>query len=509
MTSGKVYLVGAGPGDPTLLTLKAKQLLEQGDVVVYDRLIDIKILSLTRPDAELLDVGKERSTPSRLAQARINERLIAEARNGKKVVRLKGGDPFVFGRGGEEALALSRAKVDFEVVPGISSVVAAAAYAGIPVTHREVASTVTLVTGSEDPTKPGSPVDWPHLAVTEGTLVIVMGRQNLADIAEALVAGGKSKDTPIALVQWGTLPRQQTVVGTLGDISENADEAKLEPPIVAIVGDVVRFRKELNWYESRPLFGKRILVTRTRSQASTLSAMLTDRGAIPMEVPTISILPTDKKDLSESLGNIRNYDWIVFTSANAADAVFRQLETLGLDARVFGGTRVACIGPETAGQLREYGIIADFVPEEYRSEALVEGMGKQDMTGKRILLPKSDIGGEVLGEGLTQLGATVEQVTAYRTVTPPVAKQRLIEVVAEGIDMVTFTSSSTVRNLMALLDNDPHALSKTIVACIGPVTAKEARALGLKVAIVAREYSVPGLVLAMEESYSGRRTQDR
>ena len=384
--TGKVYLVGAGPGDPELLTLKAKRLLESADVVVHDRLVDARVLAMVRAEAEMVDVGKHRGTGGQSAQALINEVLVKKARAGKTVVRLKGGDPFVFGRGGEEALALAYANVPFEVVPGVTSAIAATAYAGIPVTHRGVARNFTMVTGSLDASHESGPVDWASLAKTEGTLVVLMGRENLGDITKALVAGGRPTDTPVALVRWGTLPHQRTVVGTLKDIVKRADAAKLEAPVVAVVGEVVKLRETLNWYESQPLFGKRVLVTRTRAQASVLSAMLAERGAMPVEVPTIETVPVESKELDRTLKNIGEHDWVAFTSANAVDAVFARLTALGLDARVFGTARVACIGPGTAQHLKMYGIAADFVPNEYVSESLAEGLGKLGMRDKRVLL---------------------------------------------------------------------------------------------------------------------------
>jgi len=503
--TGKVYLVGSGPGDPDLLTLKAKRLLEQADVIVHDRLVDARVLAMARPDAEMVDMGKERGTGGQGPQAAINARLVSEARKGRMVVRLKGGDPFVFGRGGEEALALAYANVPFEVVPGVTSAIAVPAYAGIPVTHRGLAAHVTVVTGSQDPSHESGPVDWAGLAKADGTLVVLMGRESLPDIAKALVEGGRPAGTPVALVRWGTLPHQRTVTGTLADIADAADEAKLEPPVVAVIGEVVRLRETLDWYESQPLFGKRVLVTRTRPQAGALSAMLAERGAMPIEVPAIDVIPAPAKELDKALRHAGECDWVTFSSANGVDAVFARLAAMGRDARALGGVRVAAIGPGTAERLRTHGIVANFVPDEFVSESLAEGLGRLDVKSKRVLVVRSDIGREVLPERLAALGADVQEVVAYRTAAPDGVRERLAESLAGGMDVATFTSSSTVKNLVGLLDGGAKALRGVDIACIGPVTAQAAGEAGLKVAIVATEYTVPGLVRALEEHYSRKK----
>ena len=499
---GKVYLVGAGPGDPELLTLKARRLLETADVVIFDRLVDERILAWAKPGAELVDVGKRPGAKGKNAQAGINALLVAKAREGKAVVRLKGGDPFVFGRGGEEALALAYARVPFEVVPGVSSAVAAPAYAGIPITHRGLASNVTVVTGSEDPGKAASAVDWNALAKTRGTLVVLMGRENLRSIADALVEGGLPPATPVALVRWGTKPQQHTLVGTLSGIAGAADAAGVEPPVVAVVGDVVRLRAKLNWFESQPLFGKRVLVTRTRAQAGVLSAMLTERGALPIEVPTIELKPLATKRLDKAIKALDTYDWVVLTSANAVDILFEKFEASGRDARALHGVAVAAIGPATAERLRAKGIVPDLVPDEYISEAVVKGLAKLGIAGKRVLLPRSDIGREALAQGLEALGAKVDELPLYGNATPTGAAKRLKAALAGGVDIATFSSSSTVRNLAKLLGGDLSPLSGATIACIGPVTAETAGELGLKVGIVAKDYTVAGLVEALERHFS-------
>jgi uroporphyrinogen III methyltransferase/synthase len=502
MRPGRVFLVGAGPGDPGLITLRGLQCLQAADAVVYDRLVDNRLLARARPGAELIDAGKVPGE-ERNRQTETNALLVRLARQGKQVVRLKGGDPFVFGRGGEEAEALQEEGIPFEVVPGVTSAIAAPAYAGIPLTHRRLASSFAVVTGSEDPQKDGSSVAWNSLAQQGGTLVVLMGWENFANIVQTLVQYGRSPGTPVAVVQWGTEPYQRTVVGTLSDIVGKANEAGLSPPVVVVVGEVVELRDKLRWFDSRPLFGKRVLVTRTRTQAGTLSELLSRRGAQPIEVPTIEIRPLEEfAELDGALRRLHGYDWVVFTSVNAVQSVFGRLETLGLDARAFRAARVAAIGPATAASLREHGIIADFVPDSFVSEAVVEGLKGHGMDGCRVLLPRADLAREALASGLSSLGAAVHEVAAYRTVTPEDAGARLREILTEGIDVATFTSSSTVRNLAQLLDGDLGLLSGVTIACIGPITAAGARELGLNVDIVASEYTVEGLVDALEAHFA-------
>ena len=421
----------------------------------------------------------------------------------KRSSRLKGGDPFVFGRGGEEASALAEAAVPFEVVPGVTSAVAAPAYAGIPLTHRGVASSFTVVTGSEAPDKRGSAVAWDRLAQATDSLVVLMGWESLASIVEALLRNGMPSETPAALVQWGTEPNQRTVTGDLSNIEERARSAGLGPPVVAVFGEVVRLRDRIRWFDNRPLSGKRVLVTRTRTQAGRLSDLLAQAGAQPIEVPTIEVRPlTSYDELDAALGTMERYDWAVFTSANAVRIVFGRLDAIGLDARVFRGTEVAAIGPGTETGLRERGIVADFVPGEFVSEAVVEGLGQRGIAGYSVLLPRADIGHDFLPRGLAALGASVHEVTAYCTVTPDAAGARLEEALESGIDIATFTSSSTVKNLTALLDGNLDSLKDTTIACIGPITAAAAGEAGLGVDVTATEYTVPGLVDALTAHFS-------
>ena len=502
---GKVYLIGAGPGDPGLLTVKGLNRLREADVVVYDRLVDRRLLAEVRKEAELVYVGKcagDRATD----QDEIAGYLVRRALDGCVVARLKGGDPFVFGRGGEEAQALARAGVPFEVVPGVSSAIAAPAYAGIPLTHRGISSSFTVLTGSEEPSKEASDVHWGELARSGGTLVVLMGWSSLEKITGNLIKEGMDSSTPVALIRWGTEPYQRTVIGTLETAAQRGREEGLSPPVVAVIGRVVDLRSEVRWFDSKPLFGKRVLVTRSRSQASALSRLLAEEGADAVEVPAIEIRPMDDySPLDRAISSLRDYTWVVFTSVNGVEAFFSRLRTLGLDTRALGGIKVGAIGAATAASLERSGIVPEFVPPQYVSEAVVEAMAGLDLAGSRILLPRADIGRDDLPQGLVRLGAVVDQVHVYRTVTPEGSRERAHERLKDGgIDVVTFTSSSTVENLLGLLDGDSSALGESTIACIGPVTAATARERGLQVDIVAQEYTIGGLVRALREHFGSR-----
>ena len=499
---GKVYLVGAGPGDPGLITVKGLRCLHEADVVVYDRLVDYRLLAQARKGADLVFVGKGPGERV-MEQEEINRYLVDSAMTGMVVVRLKGGDPFVFGRGGEEAQALALAGISFEVVPGVTSAIAAPAYAGIPLTHREIASSFTVVSGSEDPSKEESAVRWDLLARSGGTLVVLMGWGTLDTITDTLCREGMAASTPVALVRWGTEPYQTTVTGTLQDIAQRGKEAGLSPPLVAVIGPVVDLRREVSWFDSRPLFGKRVLVTRSRMQASVLSEMLSDEGAEPVELPAIEIASMD--DYSEvdiAVASLDSFNWVIFTSANGVEAFFGRMEALEGDSRAFGGTNVGAIGPATASALEQHGIRADFVPAEYVSEAIVEALEALDIKGARVLLPRADIGRDELAKGLTRLGAQVEDLAVYRTIMPEDSREKARELLNDGpMDVATFTSSSTVINLLNLLDGDSSILRRVPIACIGPITASKAKEMGLRVDIVAREYTIPGLVSALKEFF--------
>lgn len=500
-TVGWVALVGAGPGDPELLTIRGRRYLEAADVVVYDRLVDQRLLGHASKEAELIDVGKRPGGP-RDRQSEINALLVERVRRGKRVVRLKGGDPFIFGRGGEEVAALAEANVPFEVVPGITSAIGAPTYAGIPLTHRGVASSLTIVTGSESPDKEGGLVDWDVLAKPGGTLSLLMGWENLPAIAQALIDGGREEDTPVAVVQWGTWSNQKTVVGPLGNIADTAKRAGLSNPVVVVVGEVVNLRATSRWFDNRPLFGKRVLVTRSRTQSADLVELLERAGAEPVEVPTIEIQPVDDtSNIDSVVDGLASYDWVVFTSTNTVEQLFGRLGMLGRDARQFHGARVAAIGTATAGALSERGIVADLISRESMSQSLIDGLAEHGVTGRNILLPGAEVRPERLRRGLEELGAVVREVTLYRTVVPSGAGERLTEALEPGVDVVTFTSSSTVTNLVALLEGDVTRLGGARVACIGRVTAETARRAGLNVDILAEDSTAAGLVNAIVAHY--------
>ena len=498
MKAGKVYLVGAGPGDPGLLTRKGERVLGLADVVIYDRLLDPSLLELA-PDADTVFVGKERGRQA-LRQSEINDLLVEEGLAGKTVVRLKGGDPFVFGRGGEEAQALAAAGVPFEVVPGITSAVAAAAYAGIPVTHRGISTSVTIVTGSEDPTKGQTSTDWAALAKTGGTLVALMGWATLPGIVETLRDNGMATDTPVALVQWGTWSRQRTVTGNLANIVERGKQSGIGAPVIVVIGKVAGLREEIGWFDRRPLWGKRVLVTRSRTQASRLIELLSELGAEPVELPSIEIGSLDDyseldRALKDTAGETGR--WVIFTSVNSVDYVWERLRIMGMDARYFAGATVGAIGPATGRVLRERGIAPDFVPKRSVSEEVIAELSGRDWMGTRVLLPGSDIGRDTLASGLARMGAAVQSVSAYTNRRPIGIEERALEAFQRGIDVVTFTSSSTVRNLLDILGNDRYLLNDCLIACIGPITAATAKELGLTVDILATEHNVDGLAEAL------------
>lgn len=503
--TGKVYLVGAGPGDPGLITVKGMQALEKAQVVVYDRLVDPSLLQAVPSAAERVFVGKERGSQE-LSQEGINQLLVDRAVQGLTVVRLKGGDPFVFGRGGEEASELARRGVPFEVVPGVTSAIAGPAYAGIPLTHRGVATTFTVVSGSEDPSKPESSVPWEALAKTGGTLVVLMGWATLEEILKTLACEGLPKTTPVALVQWGTWSSQKTVTGDLSNVMERGKDAGLAPPVVAVIGNVVNLRSNLAWFDQRPLFGKRVLITRSRTQASRLRSLLEQAGAQAVELPTIEIGPLDDyAQLDRALAQIGEYHWVIFASANAVEAVFQRLEFQGKDARSFGPASVGAIGPATAAALAARGIKADFVPSRPVSEAVLKELSGRNWKDVSVLLPAADIGRDELEKGLAEWGAKIERLAAYKNVPVADVGERAKAAFADGVDAVTFTSSSTVRNLVEMLGGDRAAraaLDASFIACIGPVTASTARELSLRVDLEAEEHTVDGLVDSLASHFS-------
>ncbi|MBI4504104.1 MAG: uroporphyrinogen-III C-methyltransferase [Chloroflexi bacterium] len=496
---GSVALVGAGPGDPDLLTLRAALCLAEAEVVVYDRLVSAEVLALIPPRAERVYVGKE-SGAHALDQAGISALLVERARTGQRVVRLKGGDPFVFGRGGEEAEALAAAGVPFEIVPGVTSAVAVPAYAGIPVTHRQVATSFAVTTGHEDPAKGLETVNWPELARGADTLVVLMGVGALDDVVARLLSAGRGAGTPTAVVRWGTTPEQQTVVAPLAEIAAAVRAAGLRPPALLVVGEVVALRERLRWFDRRPLFGRRVLVTRTREQASRLVRLLREQGARPIEVPSIAVVdPEDWSPADGALRRLGDFDWLVLTSANGVQWLFARLAHLDGDARWLAPVRVAAIGPATAAGLRAQGIVPDLVPAEFRGTAVAEALVAAGARGQQVLLCRAAEVPEELASLLRAAGAAVHEVALYRTIVPAESGPRVQEALRAGVDIVTFTSSSTVRNLLALAGAEAGRLEQAIIACIGPVTARTAREQGLRVDLVAREYTVEGLMAALVE----------
>ena len=497
-----IYLVGSGPGDPGLFTVKGVRCMQEADAVVYDRLAPEVLLGYARPDAERVYVGKKPGDPT-LSQEQINALLVEKGRAGMTVVRLKGGDPYVFGRGGEEALALRAAGIPFEVVPGVTSGVAAPAYAGIPVTHRDVSTSVAFVTGHEDPTKGRRDVDWVKLANAADTLVLYMGLGRLREISAGLIAAGRGRKTPVACVRWGTVPAQRTVTGTLEDIADRVSGAALRPPAIIVVGDVVALRESgLDWYERRPLFGRRVVVTRTRPQAGELSADLERLGAEVHEFPTIEIgPPEDFGPLDAAIRELDSFGLIVFTSVNGVEAFLERLRHHGLDVRALPReANVAAIGPATAERIREAGLRVDVIPEEYRAEALIEAIRTDSLAGERVLIPRAKVAREILPEKLREAGAEVVVPPAYESVPSTEGKEGLSLLLQTGeIDCVSFTASSTVENFVGAFGAEEAArlLKGTRAACIGPITADTARKRGLGVDAEADEYTIPGLVEAV------------
>ena len=491
-----VYLVGAGPGDPGLMTARSLELIAAADVVVHDRLIPDTALSCARPDAEVIYAGKEGGGPS-VGQAEINRLLIEHGRAGREVVRLKGGDPFVFGRGGEEAEALRDAGIPFEVVPAVTAGIAGPAYAGIPVTHREMASSVAFVTGHEDPAKSESALDWEALAAFPGTLVVYMGVRQLPQIAERLVRGGRSADEPAALVQRGTWPDQRAVVGTLGTIAELAQREQIRAPTVAVFGPVASLRDSLAWFERRPLHGLAVAVTRARAQVSSMAGKLGRLGARVIETPAIRIEPLDGP-----APRLAEYDLICLTSPNGVDALFARLHAAGQDARAFAGARVAVIGPGTAERLRRQGIEADVVPERFVAEGLVDALAEVPFT--RALVARAEEARDVLPDALRERGAEVDVLPLYQTVIEPLSAEQVTAV--RGADYLTFTSSSTVRNFLTAAGG-PEAWrdgSRPRLASIGPVTSDTMREHGLPPDLEAGRHDIEGLIEAIVADASAR-----
>ena len=497
--NGKVYLIGAGPGDPGLLTLKGRDCLARADVIVYDRLADPRILGWSREDAEKIYVGKA-SSHHTMKQEDICQLLAKLAAEGKTVARLKGGDSFVFGRGGEEALLLREKGLPFEFVPGITSAIAVPEYAGIPVTHRKVAASFAVITGHEDPTRPHSGINWKGLATGVDTLIFLMGVENLKNITARLVENGRPADTPAALVRWGTHPEQRTLVTTLGNAYDDVQKAQLKPPAIFIVGNVVRLRDQLNWFETKPLFGKTFVVTRARAQASSLTKRLEEEGAAVLEVPAIRITdPEDYAPLDNAIDHLAQYRWVLFTSANGVDRFFERLAAHGKDARAFAPCKIGAIGSATADTLDAYGIRADLVPATYKAEDLTEALLPLLQKGDKVLLARAARARNVLPDALRAAGAGVDVVAVYRTAADCGNKDELVAALKNGtVDCVTFTSSSTVTNLLDALGTEKGLLDSVTLAAIGPITAQTCKKQGLFPAVMAEKYTIDGLVEALK-----------
>lgn len=506
--SGKVYLVGAGPGDPGLVTVRGMECLRRAQVVIYDYLAGEALLVHAPADAELIYAGKIGGRHNQ-EQDEINRLLIAKAAEGKLVVRLKGGDPFVFGRGGEECQALQAAGIPFEVVPGVTAAVGAAATAGIPLTHRSYTPSVAFVTGHEDADKTESAIDWPRLSTGSGTIVFYMGIKHLRRNMAQLVAHGRPAETPVALVRWGTTPLQQVLTGTLADIADRAEAAGFKPPALTIVGEVVNLRQQLAWFDQRPLFGKRIMVTRAADQAGEFSRMLEERGAAVIECPTIRLTAPDSWDeLDAALDELAGFDWLVLTSANAVRFFFGRLRERGGDSRSLGRCKVCVVGPKTAELVQAQGIVPDLVPEQFTAEGVVAAFSAAGVAGQRVLFPRADAARDLIMVELTGLGAEVTAPVAYCNRLPeqvPPAALRALE--ERQIDLITFSASSTVRNLAALFGGAGRLgemLDGVVVASIGPITSTTCRELGLTVGVEPQHSTLPDLVTVLEKHYAPR-----
>ena len=498
---GLVVLVGAGPGDMGLLTLSGKQWLQKADVVLYDHLVNPDMIRFTQKSAEMIYVGKKEGVAS-MEQEQINNLLINKAREEKIVVRLKGGDPFIFGRGGEEIQAIQAVGIPFIIVPGVTSVTGVAAYAGIPLTHRHLSSTLSIFTGSNEKNQGDIHIDWEKIASRSGTLVFLMGARKLPLIVEKLIKFGKSPDTPIAVVQWGTTARQKTWTGTLGTIVEISAEDKILPPALTIIGEVVNLKSKIEWYEHLPLFGKTVVVTRKGDQADSMIDRLRELGAEPFFFPVIeTIAPDDWSPLDNALNNLSQYDGLIFTSVNGVRFFAERLKTIEQDIRELKGARVYTIGPKTAEAVRDLGIRVDVVPENFVAESLIESIGNAE--GKRFLIPRATVARETLPEQLRKMGALVDVAPAYKTVLPSQSVDALEKRLKEGsVDVITFTSSSTVTNFLTLTGEQLlPAIKNTKIACIGPITAKTARDAGLNVEIMPEQYTVSSLMDAIEIFY--------
>lgn len=503
---GKVYLVGAGPGDPKLITVRGQECIRACDVVVYDRLASPRLLKFLKPGAEKVYVGKlpDRHT---MKQEEINQLLVDLALEGKVVTRLKGGDPTVFGRVGEEAELLYDNGIEFEIVPGITSAIAVPAYAGIPVTHRDLASSMSIITGHESPDKLDRSIHWDKVTNATGTLIFLMGVAKIGYIAEQLIRHGKSPETPVALVRWGTRVEQRTIVGTLQTIERIVAEANFKPPAVIVVGEVVRQRDKLSWYERKPLFGTRVMVTRARAQSSDLSERIEELGGEPCEFPVIATRepsePAAVQAIESALRAAERYDWLIFTSVNGVEYFFADLKKLGIDIRAFHKARIAAVGPRTAEALERRGLLIDVLPVKFQAEGLLDSLADSLKPGQCALLPRGDLAREVLPRELKARGIEAVEIDVYETVIAEDQEEETLKLLVEGkVDVITFASSSSVTNLLAVMkrmgvDNPQHILQNIEIACIGPLTAKTAAEAGLKVTIQPEDATIDALIDAI------------
>ena len=502
---GKVYIIGVGPGDYKLMTIKAAEYISRADVIVYDRLVNSRVLSYAREDAEMVYVGKMPDHHA-VPQDGINDILVKKAQEGKLVARVKGGDPFLFGRGGEEAECLYNNGIEFEIVPGVTSAIAVPAYAGIPVTHRDCCSSLHIITGHERPDKSGSSINFEVISRLEGTLVFLMGVKNLPEISDNLMKYGKDKMTPTAVVENGTTPAQRVITGNLGDITLKVQAAGIKSPAVIVVGDVVNLKEKLSWFAKGPLSGKRILVTRSRTQASRLVEVIEGLGGEAVEFPVIKIAePEDFRQFDQILQDLKGFNRLVFTSVNGVRAFFKRMKHKHIDIRDLSGVKLCAVGQATADELEQMGLNVDYVPEKYTTRELLDGLVELLEPGERVLLARADIASKEFTYGLKERGIDFVDLTVYRTL-PSGANRDTILGLLEGsrIDFITFTSSSTVMNLISIIGEEYiDKISKARVVCIGPVTAKTAQESGITVAAVADTYTIDGLVEKLVEISGG------
>ena len=501
--NGTVYLAGAGPGDPGLLTLRAAELLSRAQVVIYDALVNPAILRHAPDDAEIIYAGK-RANQHAIPQNQLNELLVTHAQAGKTVIRLKGGDPFLFGRGGEEAERLAQAGIPFEIVPGITSISAVPAYAGIPATHRDHCSSITILTGHEKPGKSETAINWQHVADEPGTRLILMGIDRLPEITGKLIECGLAKNTPAALIRWGTTGRQRTLIGTLAEIAIKAEAANFTAPAIILFGTVIALREHLNWFEQRPLFGQRIVVTRTRRQASRLSARLTELGADVLEIPTIKIIPPDdKQPLIDAMLGIANYDWLVFTSPNGVDQYFRWFFETYDDIRAIGGCQIAAVGPATAAKLKQLHLKVDLTPSEYTTAGVANALQQhQSIENLQLCLPRAQVANPELPKALVGMGAIVDDIPVYQTIPEEEDRtQSAARLMEEGADWITFTSSSTVEHFHTRFDLPKLIKDHNLkTASIGPETTKTLEKLKTPPTIEADTHNIEGLINALKSA---------